>query len=112
MIRVKTVLLRLATDEFREEVEGFDYWDGVTAVGGFEISVTNTTDEKATVHPAQATVIVRDEQVDTNLWFSDDVGGEVFPGVKKEGAVIFGIERLKKWPACCTSSVRRMTKTS
>lgn len=80
-------------EEFKSFTQDTDYWGDAQTVGAFEITVDNTTDQTINVHPAQGVVVVGSEQVNTALFMSDDVGGEVMAGVLKEGAVMFGLKR-------------------
>lgn len=96
VITVEAVVLspyEIMPDEFKSFTEDTDYWTDVQTVGAFQISVQNTTDQTINVHPDQGTVVVGNEQVDTALFMSDDVGGEILAGVMKDGAVLFGLKR-------------------
>ena len=70
-----------------EEVEG-------SAVG-FKMQVENKSADKIyTSYPDQATLVTSTgEQVEADLFLSDDLGGEIHEGVIKEGNVIFYLER-------------------
>lgn len=53
-----------------------------------EIEVTNNSDATNTIHPNQANFVTdTGDQVSTNLWISDDVGGDFLGQVTKEGSV-------------------------
>jgi len=96
MVNVRSVSLiplESMPDDFKEGANGFDYWDDAKTVGILDIKVTNQTDSNVNVHPAQATVVVGDEQVKTHVWLSEVVGGELYPEVMMEGIVIFGLRR-------------------
>lgn len=73
----------------------FEMFQDLTSLGVATVIVTNTKDVKVNIHPDQGTIVVGNEQVDLSryMFFSDDVGGEIFPGVVKEGNVIFGLKR-------------------
>lgn len=45
-------------------------------------------------YPDQATLVIDGQQVESNMAVSDNVGGEILTGVKKEGAVIFAVPTL------------------
>jgi hypothetical protein len=62
-------------------------------IGQIEISVQNLSNERKSLYPDQAIVVVGNEQVETSFFLSDDLGGEYFPGVLKEGKVVFFLER-------------------
>lgn len=70
---------------------------------GVKMQVENTTaDQKYTTYPDQATLVTSTgEQVEADLFVSDDLGGEIHEGVIKEGNVIFYLKRGKaeeiKW---------------
>lgn len=67
--------------------------EGVQTVGALGIEVENLTDQIVSIYPDQGVVLVGNEQVDTDLWLSDDVGGDMNPGILKDGAVVFMLER-------------------
>jgi len=71
-------------------------WDDVQTVIGMRVWVTNTTESIVSIYPEQGQVVVGTEQVDLrNFPFvSDDIGGDVRPGVTQDGVVWFGIRRL------------------
>lgn len=61
---------------------------------GVKFKLENTTEGKFTTYPNQATLVTSTgEQVDADLWVSEDIGGEIDKGVIKEGNVIFYLER-------------------
>jgi hypothetical protein len=81
-------------DDLAFWLESEDYDDAIT-IGWFELTVENSTDGKITVYPGQGTVVVGTEQVDTDFFLSDDLGGDYFAGVVKEGRVFFVLTRLE-----------------
>lgn len=87
------VLMEGMPAEFHEGVSYFSAWEDVVTVGLIDLSVTNTTDKKVSVYPDQGTVVAGDEQVDVDIWLSEDVGGDYFAGVMKQGSVLFGLKR-------------------
>ena len=91
---ISFALLEDASDELKDTISYFDSWDNVVIMGGMEIEVTNTTQDKISVYPAQGTIVAGNEQVDIDLWLSEDVGGDLFEGVMKTGVVVFGLKRI------------------
>ena len=72
--------------------DSFDGQEEVTVVA-MNMLVENTVDETMSFHPNQATLVTNTgEQVSSDLWFSDDVGGEFMGKVKKEGNVLFFVK--------------------
>ncbi|WP_215112251.1 DUF4352 domain-containing protein [Exiguobacterium sp. s75] len=72
--------------------DSFDGQEEVTVVA-MNMIVENTVDETMSFHPNQATLVTNTgEQVSSDLWFSDDVGGEFLGKVKKEGNVLFFVK--------------------
>lgn len=72
--------------------DSFDGQEEVTIVA-MNMIVENTVDETMSFHPNQATLVTNTgEQVSSDLWFSDDVGGEFLGKVKKEGNVLFFVK--------------------
>lgn len=82
-----------ASAEFVEAISFLPGWKDVISVGKIDLKVTNTTNKKVSVHPNQGTIVAGNEQVDVDIWLSEDVGGDLFAGVVKEGFVQFGLER-------------------
>jgi hypothetical protein len=68
-------------------------WKDMRTMGIIILEVINTTNKKISVYPNQGTVIAGSEQVDVDIWLSEDVGGDFFDGVKKEGGVVFGLKQ-------------------
>jgi hypothetical protein len=91
--KVSVAPLASMPDEFQSAVQDVEYWKDVQTVGAIKVSVGNNTDKTISVYPSQATIVVGDEQVQTATFWSDDVGGDLFSGVTKEGAVFFGLKR-------------------
>lgn len=67
--------------------------EGAKTIGLLYVRVENKTNGKISVYPDQGTVVVGTEQVKVQLFSSDRVGGEFFPGVIKEGAIPFFLKR-------------------
>jgi hypothetical protein len=66
----------------------FDH-DVVTLVG-LEVEVQNTTSDTNSIYPDQGTIVTNTgNQVDADLFFSDDVGGDFLGEVTKSGTVFF-----------------------
>ena len=59
-----------------------------------KIQVENKTDKKVSLYPDQGTLVVGNEQVDAEVFLSDDVGGDYLGGIMKEGDVMFLLERI------------------
>ncbi len=78
--------------EFKDAASIFTYWDGVKYVGILSVEVENTTDKTINVFADQGIVVVGQEQVDTDLWTSEDVGGEFLAGVRRKGLILFGLK--------------------
>lgn len=86
--KVQTSRLRVA-EAYRDS---FDGQEEVTVVA-MNMLAENTVDETMSFHPNQATLVTNTgEQVSSDLWFSDDVGGEFLGMVKKEGNVLFFVK--------------------
>ena len=64
---------------------------------GVKMKIENTsTDKIYTTFPDQATLVTSTgEQVEAEMFLSDDLGGEIHEGVIKEGNIIFYLERGK-----------------
>ena len=64
---------------------------------GVKMKIENTTADKIyTTYPDQATLVTSTgEQVEADMWLSDNLGGEIHEGVIKEGNIIFYLERGK-----------------
>lgn len=67
--------------------------EGAVTMGVMNVGVANHSGYRISIHPAQGTVVVGNEQVDVDLLLSDRVGGEYMPGVIKDGLVYFALER-------------------
>lgn len=80
------------TDDAEIEEEGKTVKKSVVAV---HMLVENTTADKVfNVYPDQATLTTSTgEQVEVEMWNSDDIGGEIHEGVIKEGDIFFYLER-------------------
>ena len=82
-----------AIPELQQAMETTTVFEGAQLIGAITIKVTNNTDRKVNIYPDQGTVVVGSEQVNTEVFLSDNVGGEFFPGVVKDGAVVFLLSR-------------------
>ncbi|OGX79815.1 hypothetical protein A6395_04220 [Exiguobacterium sp. SH31] len=88
--KVQTSRLKVA-EAYRDS---FDGKDEVTVVV-FNVIAENTVEDTISFHPNQSTLVTNTgEQIDANLWFSDDVGGDFLGEVKKEGNVFFFAESM------------------
>ncbi|AHI40555.1 hypothetical protein [Enterococcus faecalis] len=56
--------------------------------------IENTSDKDFNVYPDQGTLVIEGQQIDADMWFSDDLGGEILHGVTKEGLVTFSIPKI------------------
>lgn len=67
----------------------------VPVIGVLDVLVTNGTDKKIAVYPDQGTVVVGGEQINLTefMFYSGDVGGELFSGVSKKGTILFALMR-------------------
>lgn len=62
--------------------------DQVATLIAIQISVENTSDEDMTWYPYQSTIVTSDkEQVESDWFMSDSVGGQFFGNVVKEGQI-------------------------
>ncbi|WP_029333000.1 DUF4352 domain-containing protein [Exiguobacterium oxidotolerans] len=69
--------------------EAFGDKDEVTLVV-VDVTAENTSDDTINFHPNQATITTNTgEQVDAEIFLSDEVGGEFIGKVKKEGNIFF-----------------------
>lgn len=60
------------------------------ALVGIQLEVENTSDEDITWYPYMSTIVTSDkEQVDSDVFMSDSVGGEFFGNVAKQGQIYF-----------------------
>lgn len=66
-----------------------------TVLGAITVVVTNTTPSKINVHPGQGTVVIGSEQIELTgfMFFGDNVGGTLLPGVTKDGTLLFALSR-------------------
>lgn len=61
---------------------------------GMKFRMENTTDHKFEAYPDQATLVTSTgEQIEADMFLSDNIGGEIDKGVIKEGDVLFYLER-------------------
>lgn len=57
--------------------------------------ITNNGDKDFYTYPDQGVLVVEGQQVDAELFGSDDLGGEILQGVTKEGAVIYSVKNIE-----------------
>lgn len=71
-----------------------DLLDGENPAGvSIQIEVANNSEDNNTIYPDQATIVTNNgDQVDSNIWLSDDVGGEFLGEVTKQGIVFFSFD--------------------
>lgn len=76
-----------------EQLRQFEPFANALVVGALQVVVENKRADRATIHADQGTLVVGSEQVSlgSTIFFSDDVGGEFFPGVRREGSVLFAL---------------------
>jgi Domain of unknown function (DUF4352) len=81
------------SDEYKDM---FDDKEKVTLIM-IGMKVENTSEETVSFYPNQATLTTNTgEQVDADLYSSDDVGGDFFGKIKKEGKVVFQLDSPAK----------------
>lgn len=74
----------------------FDDPEAEKSAVGVKFKLENTTQEKFTTYPDQATLVTSTgEQVEADLYASESLGGEIDKGVIKEGTIIWYLERGK-----------------
>ena len=72
--------------------DSFDGAEEVTVVA-MNVIAENTIDDAISFYPDQGTIVTNTgEQVEADLFFSDDVGGDFLGKVKKEGNVLFFVK--------------------
>ncbi|MEH6940931.1 hypothetical protein [Bacillus sp. JJ722] len=71
-----------------------DVEDGIKVVNVW-VELQNTTkDKKYNAYPTQATLVTSTgEQVDANPSITEDIGGEIYEGVSKDGSIGFVLEK-------------------
>ncbi|TCI58320.1 DUF4352 domain-containing protein, partial [Exiguobacterium sp. SH0S2] len=85
---VKFNVNKVQTSRLNVAEEYLDMFDGKDEVTLVVVNVTaeNTVDDTIHFYPDQGTLVTNPgEQIDADLWFSDDVGGDFLGKVKKEG---------------------------
>lgn len=66
------------------------------AVIVFDAEFENTADKDVSFYPNQATLITNTkEQVDADIWFSEDVGGDFLGNVSKRGEIFYFLKDSK-----------------
>ena len=80
-------------EDVRQELSDLDYYKDTRYFGGMGIEVQNTTNRTIRVYPDQGMIIAGNEQNSVDLLTSDDVGGEIYAGVSKEGIVFFALRK-------------------
>lgn len=71
-----------------------DAFQGATAIGMMRVSITNTADSKVRYSPTDGVVVIGAEQIDLHDYhvYSDDIGGEIYPGVNRQGIILFAVK--------------------
>jgi frataxin-like iron-binding protein CyaY len=54
-----------------------------------DLTVENTTEDTLSIYPDQGTLVIGSEQTEAQFWLSDQVGGDFYGTVTKEGMVFF-----------------------
>lgn len=57
--------------------------------------ITNNGDKDFNTYPDQGTIVIEGQQVDAEIFGSDNIGGEILQGVTKEGAVIYSVKNIE-----------------
>lgn len=86
---IPEVSIALSNDELKKDamIEG-------EAIMGVNFVFENTAKNDFDTYPDQATAVVNGQQVEAEMLASDNLGGEILSGVKKEGLVVFDIPKL------------------
>lgn len=61
---------------------------------GVKFVITNSSDHKITTYPDQGKVVINGKQADSNMFVSDDVGGEIMNGSSVEGVVVYPLKDI------------------
>lgn len=71
-----------------------DAFQGATAIGMMRVSITNTAASKVRYAPTDGVVVIGAEQIDLDDYrtHSDDIGGEIYPGVNRQGIILFAVK--------------------
>lgn len=90
---LKTTIKKVAVSDKAPKVD--DLNDTTASIVGVKFSIENTTDGTFTTYPDQAVLVTSTgEQINSpNALQSTHLGGEIFGGVKKEGDVIWYLDR-------------------
>jgi hypothetical protein len=86
----------------KRDLDFSDETNGAVTIGQIYLKVENKNSTRVSIFPDQGTVVIGSEQVEIDFFSSDDLGGEYFPGVVKEGKVSFF---LKRTPAAQVTNV-------
>lgn len=73
---------------------GLDAFRDATAIGFLQVSITNTTDSKLQFSPTDGVIVIGSEQINLRDYraTNTNIGGEIYPGVNKQGAIIFAVK--------------------
>lgn len=84
-------LLNANLAELEVSEEYADFFDQeISTVVGLEVKVENATGDTNSIYPDQGTIVTNTgNQVEADLFFSDDVGGDFLGEVTKSGTVFF-----------------------
>lgn len=61
---------------------------------GVKFVIINNSDHKITTYPDQGKVVINGKQADSNMFVSDDVGGEIMNGSSVEGVVVYPLKDI------------------
>ncbi|MBC2115732.1 hypothetical protein [Listeria booriae] len=69
---------------------------GLTGDGliGVKFTLENSGEMDFNTYPDQATILVDGQQIEASMVASDNIGGEILKGAKKEGVVAFEVPKL------------------
>lgn len=75
-----------------QELRQRERYANAQVVGALQVVVENNRDEKIVVFADQGVVVVGNEQIE--FFAGDDLGGEMFQGVRKHGDVLFALNNI------------------
>lgn len=85
----KVVIVELSDDEI--EIQGLKNKYAIQVY--FEI--TNNSDMDFDTYPDQSTLVIEGQQIESEMFLSDSIGGEILSGVTKEGVVTFSVPKIE-----------------
>lgn len=57
--------------------------------------ITNNGDKDFNTYPDQGVIVIEGQQVDSEMFGSDSIGGEIMKGVTKEGIVTYSVPKIE-----------------